>query len=139
MTDFHLLSLFPALLTYQLWAPTAFRLALGIIFASFGYNKITKQRNEKAAFFEAVYLKPGKTFVWIIGTLEIVAGIMLIFGMLTQGAALFTSIILAAALVLKKKHPSAIGSDSGFLALLLLISLSLLITGPGQQAIDLPL
>ena len=40
-----MLSIFPALLTYQLAAPLILRLTLGAIFFNFGFTKLGRQKN----------------------------------------------------------------------------------------------
>lgn len=134
-----MLSIFPALLTYQLLAPTLLRLTLGIVFVNFGFTKIGRQKAEKIVFFETIGLNPGIAYVWVIALIEIVTGLFLVAGFLTQIAALVSVVILAIAFLLKKKHPLSLESGSGFLILCLVIALSLLLTGPGFFAFDLPL
>jgi putative oxidoreductase len=134
-----MLSVFPFLLTYQLAAPLLLRLTLGLILANFGWTKLRRQKAEKAAFFETIGLRPGIIWVWIIALVEIVAGLFLIAGFLTQIAALTAAIILIAAIFLKKKHPASFESGLCLLSICLVIALSLLLTGPGFFAFDLPL
>lgn len=133
------LSIFPSLLLFQYYAPLILRVALGVIFVDFGWAKLTTQKTEKARFFDSIKLKPGNTFVWIIALTEIVSGIFLIAGFLTQIGALVVIIISLASLYLKKKYPSSFASSFGFLFLIFIISLSLILTGPGKFALDLPL
>lgn len=84
-------------------------------------------------------MKPGLVYVFVIGIVEMIAGIFLVAGFLTQIAALVVVIILLGALYLKKKYPTSFESSSGYLFLCLVIALSLLFTGPGFLAFDLPL
>ena len=104
---YFMLSLFPTLLTYQLLAPTLLRLALGFVFVNFGFTKIGRQKTQKRLFFETIGFRPGIAYVWAIALIEIVAGLFLIAGFLTQIAALVSAIIVAIAILLKKKHPSS--------------------------------
>jgi len=134
-----MLSIFPELLTYQLLAPLMLRLVIGFIFIDFGWSKVTRQRAQKAVFFESINLKPGVLFVWIIGIIEILAGLFLLAGFMTQIGALISSIILLISLFLKKKHPDSFESSFGYLFLCLIIALSLLVSHPGFYSIDLGL
>lgn len=134
-----MLSVFPTLLIFQFMAPTILRLTLGVIFVNFGWTKIGRQRQDKALFFEAIGMKPGLTYVWIVGLIEIIIGIFFISGFLTQIASLIAIIILIISIKLKKAHPSSFESSNGYLWLCLIIAVSLIISGPGWMAIDLPL
>jgi uncharacterized membrane protein YphA (DoxX/SURF4 family) len=134
-----MLSVFPTLLIFQFMAPTILRVALGVIFLNFGITKIGRQRASKAVFFETIGMKPGINYVWIIGILEIILGLCFIAGFLTQVVAIITIIILTISIKLKKSHSDSFESSSGYLWLCLIIALSLLISGPGWMAIDMPL
>jgi len=134
-----MLNVFPYLLSLQLLAPFVLRVAVGLIFLGLGWLEVAKQRQERAAFFDNLGLRPGIIFVWFIGILELVAGGFLVVGFLTQAAALFAVLVSAAVLALKKKHPAVIRNSYGFLILVLLISISLLFSGAGFWAFDLPL
>ena len=134
-----MLSIFPFLLTYQLVAPLILRLTLGAIFVDFGWAKLGRQKTEKVAFFETIGLKPGITYVWLIALIEIATGLLLIAGFLTQIVALIAGIIMIISIVLKKKYPTSFESSSCFLIVCMVIALSLLLTGPGFFAFDLPL
>ena len=136
---FVMLSIFPFLLSYQLAAPLILRLTLGVIFVDFGWAKLKKQKIEKVAFFETIGLKPGIAYVSTIALIEIAIGLLLITGFLTQIAALVAGIILIISVLLKKKYPGSFESSSCLLIVCLVITLSLLLTGPGFLAFDLPL
>ncbi|MBI2474485.1 MAG: DoxX family protein [Candidatus Taylorbacteria bacterium] len=115
------------------------RIALGIIFIGFGWTALSVHKQTKAAFFETLNLKPGTFFVWFLSTLEMLAGIFLVAGFMTQPAAMFAALVAVGALIFNKKRPDIFPESFNFLCLLLLIALSLIITGPGAWAIDLPL
>jgi putative oxidoreductase len=132
-----MLSIFPALLTYKLVAPLILRLALGVIFLNFGWTKLKRQKNDKAAFFDTIGLKPGIVYVWVIALIEILTGLFLIVGFLTQIAALVAAVILIIATILKKKYPSSLESSKSFLILALIVAVSLLFTGAGFYSISL--
>ena len=134
-----MLSIFPFLLSYKLLAPFILRLTLGAIFVDYGWAKINRQKAEKVAFFETIGLKPGLTYVWIIALIEIATGLLLAVGFLTQIAALIAAIILIISILLKKKDPASFESSSCLFIVCLIISLSLLLTGAGSLAFDLPL
>ncbi|HEY9584454.1 MAG TPA: DoxX family protein [Candidatus Paceibacterota bacterium] len=134
-----MLSIFPFLLSYKLLAPFILRITLGLIFVNYGWAKINRQKDEKVSMFEKMGLKPGLTYVWIVAAIEIIVGLLMIVGLWTQVAALIALIILAIALILKKKQPESLESSNGLLIICLVIALSLLFTGPGSWAFDMPL
>lgn len=134
-----MLNTFPILLAFGLLAPFILRMALGFIFINFGYSKITRQKAEKTILFESIGLRPGVYYVWIIGLLEIVIGVLLVAGLFTQIAALLAMLILVAAMRLKKTNGGSFESTTGYLFLCFIIALSLIFSGAGFLAFDLPL
>lgn len=134
-----MLNPFPDLLAYGLLAPLLLRVAVGLVFVRWGWGKLGKERVEKAAFFESLGWKPGAYFAAGFGIIEFAVGVLLIAGIYTQIAALVAALITLGALTLKRTHQTAIEGSRGFLALLLVISLSLVVSGAGLFAFDLPL
>ena len=134
-----ILNPFPHLLSYSFFAPTILRLLLGLIFISFGFSKVTKEKSAKAEMCEKIGLKPGLIYVLTFGIIEMLSGAMLVLGLYTQIAALAISLILLGTLLVKKKHPELFTGEPLFYFTLLIIALSLLITGAGAHAIDVPL
>lgn len=117
-----MLSLFPSLFDYSLYAPLLIRLTLGVIFL---YQSRTKLRGRK------------KTK--LIGTLEVVGALLLIIGLFTQAVALIFSIMLVLFLFHKMSRRSLFSDGVNYYFLMLVLCLSLLVTGAGVYAIDLPL
>ncbi|TSC84514.1 MAG: putative oxidoreductase [Parcubacteria group bacterium Gr01-1014_17] len=134
-----MLSVFPDLLAFGLFAPFLLRATLGLVFISFGKFKLGRGRTEKTAFFESLGWKPGSYVAATLGIIEIAVGVLLLIGLYTQIAALVAAIISLGALILKRKTTNGIESSSGFLTLLCIISLSLLVSGAGFFAFDFPL
>lgn len=134
-----MLNPFPGVLAFGLFAPLLLRIAVGLVFVHFGWHKLGRGRAEKAAFFESLGWKPGIYFAVGFGAVELALGLLLIVGLYTQIAALVAALIALGALILKRTHQTGIGSSRGFLALLLVISLSLIVSGAGLFAFDLPL
>lgn len=131
---------FPLLLDYHIVAPVLIRLAVGIFFISFGWNKLTKEREHKLNFFESIGLRPVGVYVTLLGLLEIVVGICLIIGFATQIAAIITAIITLVSYIIKKRSPEMLFSPSSVYGLLFIMSLSLLLTGAGLPSLsfDMP-
>ncbi|GMQ95358.1 MAG: hypothetical protein BMS9Abin13_471 [Patescibacteria group bacterium] len=134
-----MLNVFPDLLTYSLLAPFLIRISLGLIFIYFAYLKFSTERERKTLFFEHIGLKPGIIFVWIVGAVELIAGVLLVVGLYTQIAALAATALMSAAVVIKLRHKNALPNDAAFYILLSIASLSIIFSGAGFFAIDLPL
>ena len=134
-----MLSVFPNLFTYSEIAPLILRLAIGIIFLELGYLKLGKERSSWGMFFQTIHFKPSQLFVSLLATIEIVAGSFLVVGYLTQVAALVMAIILFAEAYVEFRDSAILKRDVVFYTLLLVICVSLLFTGAGAFAFDLPL
>ncbi len=132
-----MISLFPQLFSYDFFAPTILRIMLGIIFIIYGFGKFMKPGMAEKIFFTAG-IRPVKLWVKVIATLELISGLLLIIGFLTQLAAILTSLILIGA-ILKVRIKMGFMRGYDFELLLLVVSLSLLLLGPGAFAIDFPL
>ncbi len=90
-------------------------------------------------FFETIHFKPNYLFVILLAIIEIVSGAFLILGYLTQMAALIMAVILFAEAYVELRDGSILKRDIVFYTLLLVICVSLLLTGAGAFALDLPL
>ena len=134
-----MLNPFPDLLAFGLLAPFLLRVALGAIFIDFGWNKLRRQKTEKAALFESFGWTPGARYALVLGIAESVIGALLIVGLYTQLAALAAALICVAVLYLKKKYRARWSHDRRLFLLLFFIALSLLLSGAGFFAFDVPL
>ena len=135
-----MLSVFPDLLFLDPLAPFFLRVTVGIIFLLMGYNHLTRERREGLA--SDLRLKWGATgtfFIWYLGIFEVITGLFLIIGFLTQIAAIVGGVITLKLLYGRKKYPKIAPQGSSFYIILFVICLSLLLTGAGAFAIDLPL
>lgn len=90
-------------------------------------------------FFETIHFKPTQLFVTLLAVIEIVSGAFLVVGYLTQVAALVMAVILFAEGYVELKDGALLKRDIVFYTLLLVICISLLLTGAGTLAFDLPL
>ena len=134
-----MLNTFPNLLTFSLLAPVILRVVLGLIFINLGYVELTSEKKRWVAFFETVHLKPATIFVILMGLIEIIGGFFLIAGFLTQITALIFSIITFGEFYAEYREETLLKRDLIFYLLIFAISLSLLFSGAGLFAIDLPL
>ena len=122
-----MLSLFPSLLTYQMAGPLVIRVVLGITLAYFGYQKI-KQHGTSSGSNSAIY-----------GYAEIFISIFLVIGLYTQLAAMLNAAILVIKLALKAKEGKLLSDGVNYYILLLAMCISLMVTGAGFWAFDMPL
>lgn len=134
-----MLSIFPSLFNFSFFAPTIIRLVAALVFIFDGYQKTFTRKTEWTDHFESAGIKSAKQIILAVGILELIAGIFLLVGFLVQAAALTLAIISLTYIILKIKKPAALPSKVSFYLLLLVINLSLLLTGPGALAFDLPL
>lgn len=134
-----MLNPFPDLLTYSLLAPLLLRLVVGFIFVDLGLLKLRGEKQRWIAVFETLHLKPADFFVPLYAFLQIIGGVLLIIGLWTQVAALMFVIFTGTELYIEWKAKEVLKRDLVFYLLLFIISLSLLFTGAGAFAFDIPL
>lgn len=130
---------FPEFLTYSLMGPFILRMVLGLIFLDLGLLKLKSEKSRWIASLEALHLHFAKHLVSIIGAIEIVGGIMLILGLWTQVAAIIFIIITSLEIYIEWKDSKILKRDFVFYILTLSIAASLLLTGAGAFALDMPL
>ncbi|MBX4198813.1 hypothetical protein KW800_00860 [Candidatus Parcubacteria bacterium] len=119
-----MLNPFPELLSYSTLAPFILRVVLGLVFLDLGILKIKRKHLSWPA---------------LLGAIEVIGAIMLFVGFYTQIAALAIVITTATELYIEWKDSQVLKGDFVFYLLLLAISLSLLLTGAGAFARDIPL
>src|SRR3989339_1064892 len=114
-------SLFPELFNFSFVAPFVLRIALGIPLIIGGFRKIIAKE---------------KTPQRILGGIVFLSGIFLVIGLFTQAAAIAVSlIIIVNSIMVRGQHPRSWTERLIKLA----IAVSLILTGPGIFAFDLPL
>jgi len=125
--NMHPVSLFPSLLTYSQVAPLIIRAALGITLIYAGYQKI-KGRGTSSGSNSVIY-----------GVAEIAIALFLVIGLFTQLAALLNAVILVIKLGFKAREGKFLSDGINYYILLLTMAISLMFTGAGFLAFDLPL
>jgi len=110
------------------------RVVGGGVFVAFGVGKFAQHASEVASFEEYGLPAPG-AFVYAIGVVEVVGGLLLVLGFLTRPAALVLAGDMVAAIVLSGIALGEVVSLTVAPAELL-ICLYLLWTGPGMLALD---
>lgn len=134
-----MLNPFPDLLNYGLLAPFLLRVVLGLVFLDLGFLKFRGEKARWIATFEALRLRPANVFVPIYGALQIAGGILLLVGLWTQIAALAFAIFTFCEFYIEWSEGDVLKRDITFYLFLFVISLSLLLTGAGAYAFDIPL
>ena len=133
------LSTIPYLLNFRFFAPLLLRVVIGGLFVFYGYQKLTTKRTPKRLFFESVGFRQGLFLAIALGIIELVGGLLLVLGLLTQPTALILAVIMAVAFIVKFKHPTTLEHERALYFVLLIILISLTLSGPGYYAFDLPL
>ncbi len=134
-----MLNPFPDLLMYSFFGPLILRLILGLIFIDLGVLKLRGEKESWTASFQTLGLNPADLFVPLYAILQIVGGVLLVVGLWTQVAALFFALFSGIELYVEWRARDILKRDMVFYLLVFVISLSLLLTGAGAYAIDIPL
>ena len=134
-----MLNPFPELLAYSMLAPFFLRVILGLIFLDLGILKFREEKSRWRASFETLGLRPTTFFVPLYGLIQVVGGLLLIAGLWTQVAALAFVISTGIELYIEWSAREVLKRDMVFYILIFVISLSLLLSGAGAYAIDIPL
>ncbi len=134
-----MLNPFPELLTYSMIAPAILRLVAGLVFINLGRLALQGERNSWLVSLRALNIPRPEVSVKILGALEIVGGIMLLLGIYTQIASLLLAILTFVEAFVEYKDPAILKRSLIFYSLLFAITLSLLLSGAGAFAIDIPL
>lgn len=129
-----MLNPFPDLLALGFFAPTMLRIAAAATFAYFAYLHL-RDRSSLGSRLGA----KGETYIWIIIALYVLVAAGLFFGYHTQISAIAGILIAKAHLLLRRRFPMHHDLGKGLYWLLIIICLSLLFSGAGALAFDLPL
>jgi putative oxidoreductase len=124
---------------YSLWAPFLLRIVLGLIFIDLGRLALGKEKFRWIASLEALHIPSPRNVATLLGLIEIVGGLMLVVGIYTQIAALAFVVLTAMELYAEWENSDLLKRNLTFYLLLFVIALSLLITGAGMFAFDIPL
>ncbi|MDP3996600.1 MAG: hypothetical protein Q8P86_02830 [bacterium] len=121
-----MLNTFPDLLTYGFFAPTILRLTVGAWFIYEGFQLFREESEER------------RLLQGFIATLQVAGGILLFVGFFTQVTALTLAVITASNIFMGREDMKE--REKRIVRLLALsILVSLILTGAGNLAFDLPL
>jgi len=132
-----MLNPFPDLLALGFFAPTIVRVVAGAFFLYVAYMQY--QRRDEISKLNFPIIGQGAQFAWLAVAFHAVVGAMLFFGYYTQIAALLGAIGLLKGLWLNRRFPSMVILPRSTILILIAICLSLLLSGAGAFAFDLPL
>jgi uncharacterized membrane protein YphA (DoxX/SURF4 family) len=134
-----MLNPFPDLLTYSRLAPLILRAVVGLVFIDLGILVFKNEKDRWLASLSTLRIPKPELTLKILGCLEIMAGAMLIAGFYTQISALVLALFVFAETYIEYKMPIVLKRNFVFYLLLLTILISLLFSGAGAFAFDLPL
>ncbi len=136
-----MLNPFPTLLYLTFFAPTLLRIAAAVVFFYLAYHTLRRKDAIAAARFPLGLT--GSWIVWLAVLAELLIAVCLFAGLYTQWAAILAALGALKALAYRRLWPElsllVFPISSGTSFLLLVISLSLIITGAGAFAFDIPL
>ena len=132
-------NIFPELFTFSLLAPVLLRAILGLVFLNLGSLKLGRERAGWVSSLNILGIRPAGFFAILLGIAEIIGGLLLIAGAYTQLVALILAVIAMSELLIEYREESILKRDFVFYLLLTIICISLLLTGAGLYAIDIPL
>ena len=134
-----MLNPFPELLDFGLLAPFLLRLAAGLVFFNLGALKLSRERKQWLTSFEILCLHPARFWVSFIALTQIIGSLMLLAGTYTQIAAMYFGWLTLAELIIENNAPYILKRGLPFYLLLFAISASLIFSGAGLFALDIPL
>ena len=134
-----MLNPFPDLLVYSLIAPLFLRVVAGAIFVNLGILAFRGEKQRWLNSFSVLRIPQPILTLKILSAIEIIGGIMLIVGFYIQIITLILALFIFAESYIEYKDPSILKRNLVFYIMLLTIIISLLFSGAGAFAFDLPL
>lgn len=131
-------NIFPQLFTFSLIAPLILRVVLGLVFLNLGFLKLGKEKSGWISSLHILGVRPARFFAVLLGLIEIIGGLLLIAGAYTQLTALILAVITVSELLVEYEEESILKRDFIFYLLLATICVSLLLSGAGLYAVDMP-
>ncbi len=134
-----MLNIFPELITFVLFAPLLLRVVVGSYFLYWGIEFLKKDRYaDCATSLRVERASLGILFIWYVSFFEIIVGAFLITGFLPQAAAIGGMLIAGKLYYLQRTYPSVAKNERATYILIFVVCLSLLLSGAGVLAIDIP-
>ena len=133
----HPLSIFPSLFYLSPLAPTLLRIAAALVFAQYSYN--TYVRREELSRISFIVVGSGRWIPLITAAITALTAIGLFLGLYTQLAALVGALLALKMFVWHRRYPEFFRFSRTLSGLLLIVCISLLLTGAGAWGFDYPL
>lgn len=133
-----MLNPFPELLVLGILVPTLLRFAVGGILFAIGYLTLTKRRARLAEFFTHNGYPASRALPFILGIIEVIFGAFLIIGFSTQIVSLLSIYICINLILLYRQENNISFVNIGGLCVMIFVLMSLVISGAGLFAVDLP-
>jgi uncharacterized membrane protein YphA (DoxX/SURF4 family) len=132
-----MLNAFPDLITYSFFAPAILRILVGISFLYIAYTQFAR-RKEIAQTGLPFFGRPNIGLIFTSATLIALVGLALCIGYYTQVAALIGIVIALKHAIYAKKYPVAIPLCRLEYIYIIVICFTLMLTGAGLLAVDIP-
>jgi uncharacterized membrane protein YphA (DoxX/SURF4 family) len=129
-----MLNPFPDLFTYTTFAPMLLRIAVALIFAYVAWVQWRRRRELAQTPFP--FVGAGAWMVWVFIIVELIAAVGLFLGFSTQWVAILGALIALKTTVWGRRYPRYFVLTRITALLVLVVCLSLLLTGAGQHALD---
>ena len=134
-----MLNPFPSLLVYSFFVPALLRISASIVFIYMA-QYLSRERTKVAALRNVpVVGKIPEWMVWVSVVITTVVAFCLFIGFMTQWAAIVGMLIALKHGLATKKYTPVLPLSRGAYVLLFILCLSLLFSGAGALAFDLPL
>jgi uncharacterized membrane protein YphA (DoxX/SURF4 family) len=135
-----MLNTFPELLNYSLLSPTILRLLLAFVLISIGIEILKPTtRALFVAYFSSKEFPLSNFIPWKLGIAQITLGVFFVFGIFTQISALVAIYVLFSLFYIENRVERILPHTSMFYLTMIIIAISLLFSGAGAFAVDLPL
>ena len=119
---------------YKDYIPLLLRIAVGVVFIIAGYGKLTGIEGT-IGFFDSVGIPLPAFSAWLVAIVEFFGGIMVLLGFYTRVPALLLAIVMLVAIITVKFEAGWGGEGWTYDFLLLIMCLSLLISGDGKASV----
>ena len=132
-----MLSLFPDILFLSPLSATILRITAGLIFLSIAWTHW--QKRDELGEINFIVIGKGSWIPVFTAIIELAVGVGLVLGIYAQAAAILGTIGALKGLIWKRHYPQFFPLSRTASILLLVICVSVLLTGAGAFAFDLPL
>lgn len=133
-----MLNPFPTLLIYGVIAPLLIRVTLGALLLYLSAEHF-RSRREIAHLVSTLVGKLSKGTGWYLAGIELITGAALVVGLYTQIAAIVVIVLALKCLMVKQSLKVLSPLSRSTYLLMIVMALSLLLSGAGAFAFDLPL